>query len=106
MNGAEEQAFRDEFHRTEEELDVMHRKEVRPHPGFGAEEIYYLTGRHPSLQSFFEEGDEVLGLSEEGQREFVLLSQKYLDSILTPSERDILERYYLRYQIEKRRRSP
>src|SRR3989344_5339666 len=106
MSGAEEQAFRDEFHATAEELDAIHQKEARPHPGTGVEELFYLTDKHPSLGRFFEEGYDVLGFSEEGQKKFALLSQKYLDSILTPSERDILERYYLRYQIEKRRRSP
>jgi len=106
MSGAEEQAFRDEFHATAEELDAIHQKEARPHPGVGVEEIFYIADTHPSLKNFLEEGDDVLRLSEEGQKQFALLSQKYLDSMLTPSERDVLEKYYLIYQTEKRRRSP
>lgn len=102
MTGEEEQIFRKEFHQTAEELNKMHQIEPKPHPGIGVKEMFFIADKHPSLESFFEEGDTVLKLSDADREEFERLSQRYLDGLLAPSEQMILEAYYLRYQREKK----
>lgn len=106
MTGEEERHFRGEFQRGADELAEIHRQESKTHPWTGVEETWYIVDKHPSLNMFFEEGDEVLELSEDDCRKFALLHQKYLDSTLTDVERQTLEVYYLRYQIQKRRQHP
>ncbi len=94
----EEEQIRKEFEDAEEEIKDLHAHEPKAHPGFGTEEMYKLAEQHPTVERFFMDGDEVLGLSEEDKKKLTQWEQEYLDGTISVEDEKQLEQWYIKYQ--------